>query len=157
AAAVAGRHAEHGVGRQVGIQGAQAVCSPRADGRVRAALADVPAGVPLQLGAVVVVGRPQRADDGKVIGAGADVLPPVGDGEAGLAVLLEAGVQAHELAAAAVGGVGGDDVLDARVGEDVLVGRRVDALAGVLVQLGLDVEALDVADAAAEEDPDDVL
>src|SRR5262249_13501569 len=102
AAAVAGGAAEHAVLRQVGVEGAQAVGHPRADGRV-GALADVPAGVPLQLGAVVVVGRPQRADDGDVVGAGACVLPPVADGEAGLAVLLVAGIEAHEDAAAAVG------------------------------------------------------
>src|SRR5215468_10931539 len=49
----------------------------------------------------------------------------------------------------------GDDVLEARVGEDALVGGAVDGLACVLRQLRLGVETLDVADAAAAEDPDD--
>ena len=42
------------------------------------------AGVELQLGAVVVVGRPHRADDGEVVDALADVRPPVADLDAAL-------------------------------------------------------------------------
>src|SRR5262249_2329188 len=112
ATAVAGRHAEDGILWQGLVERAQAVADPRADGRV-GALADVPARVPLELGAVVIVGGPQGANHGEVVGTAADVLPPVGDHEAGLAVLLPAGVQAHELFAAAVGGVGADEALEA--------------------------------------------
>ena len=146
AAAIAGRLAQHDVLRQVLVERAQAVGDPRADRGMRP-FADVPAGVELELGAVVVVGRPERADDGDVVGARADVLPPVADLQAALAVLPEARVQAHQDLAAAVRRVGRDHVFQLRRVEDVLVRRAVDRLAGVIVQLGLGVEALDVADA----------
>src|SRR5262249_12789407 len=107
AAAVAGRRAPDAAFWQGGVARAQAGADPGADRRVRP-LADVPAGVPLQLGAVVVVAGPQRADDGEVVGALSDVLPPVGDGETAFAVLLVARVKPHEHAAAAVRRVGGD-------------------------------------------------
>src|SRR5204862_2355 len=59
AAAIAGRRAEYDILRQVLVESAQAIVDPRADGRI-SSFADMPAGVPLQLGAVVVVGGPQR-------------------------------------------------------------------------------------------------
>src|SRR5262249_41156040 len=149
-----GGPAQHAVLRQVGVERTQAVGGPRADGRVRAALADVPARVPLQLRPVVVVRGPQRTHHGDVIGTRPDVFPPVGHHQPAFAVLLVAGFEAHQHFAPAVRGVGGDHVLDARVGEDALVGGGIDGLAGVPVQFGLHVEALDVADAAAQEDPD---
>ena len=116
AAAVAGRLAEDDVLRQVLVERAQAVADPRADGR-EGPLADVPAGVQLELGPVVVVGRPQRADHGDVVGARADVLPPVADRQAALAVA--AGSRCSGPSArlpAAVARVAGDDVLAAAPG-----------------------------------------
>ena len=50
-----------------------------------------------------------------------------------------------------------DDVLHTRIGEDLLVRCGIDRLTGVLVQLGLHVKALDMADPAAKEDPNDIL
>ena len=43
------------------------------------ALEDVTARVELQLGGVVVVGRPHRANDGHVVDAAGEMRPPVGD------------------------------------------------------------------------------
>src|SRR5439155_8435504 len=138
AAAVAGRGAEHDVLGQVLVEGAEAVTGPAADGRERS-LADVPAGVELELRPVVVVAGPERADHGEVVGARADVLPPVGDLEAALAVAAEAGAEAHEDLAVAVLGVAGDDTT-AVAGEGTLVGRVGETLAGVLGEFGLGVE-----------------
>jgi hypothetical protein len=143
--------------REVLVQRREAVGGPGADGGEGAALAGVAAVLEGELGAVVVVDRPQRADDGDVIGAGlADLLEPIADEQAALTVGLVAGVQRHEQLAIAVGGVGADDVLvDAGGIEDGFERRVIDGLAGILVEGGLDVEGFDVGDAAAEEDPDD--
>ena len=156
AATIAGRLAQDDVLRQVFVERAQSVGNPRAD-RGMGTLADVPAGVELELGAVVVVRGPERADDRDVVGTRADMPPPVADLEPALAVFLEAGVQTHQDLAAAVRRVARNDVFQPLRVEDVLVRRRVDRLAGESIELGLGVEALDVADAAAEEDPDDRL
>ena len=59
---------------------------PRAERR-ELAVEHVPAGVELRLGAVVVVGRVHRADDGDVVDAVADVRQPVADLDAALAAL----------------------------------------------------------------------
>ena len=157
AAAVAGRRAEDDVLRQVLVERAQAVADPRADGRERA-FARMPAGVPGELRAVVVVDGPQRADDGEVVGARADVLPPVADLQAALAVLLVAGVAAPmSTLRLPCDGLTPTTSLSFSGSRTSLYGVSSIDLAGVLVQLRLDVEALDVADAAAEEDPDDRL
>ena len=131
AATIAGRLAEHDVLRQVLVERAQTVGNPGAD-RGMSPLADVPAGVELELGAVVVVGSPERADHGEVVGTRADVLPPVADLQPALAVFPEAGVQAHQDLAAAVRRVARDDVFELLRVEGVLVGRAVDRLAGVI-------------------------
>ena len=117
----------------------------------------VPARVELKLGTVVVVGSPERADDRDVVGTRADVLPPVANLQPALAIFLEARVQAHQDLAAAVHRVGRDNVFQLLRVQDVFVGRAVDRLARESIQLGLGVEALDVADAPAEKDPDDRL
>src|SRR5205823_6727212 len=78
AAAIAGRHAQDDVLRQILIERAEAVRRPRADRRIRA-FPWMPARVPRELGAVVVVDGPERADHGQVVSARADVLPPVAD------------------------------------------------------------------------------
>src|SRR5439155_584778 len=108
AAAIAGRRAEHDVLRQILIERAEAVIDPRANGRERA-FADMAAGVPRELSAMVVVIGPKRAYDGDVVRAFADVPPPVGDHEARLAVLAIASVEAHECVAIAVRRIAGDD------------------------------------------------
>ena len=118
-------------------------------------LADVPAGVELELGAMVVVRSPERADDRDVVGTRADVLPPVADLEPALAVFPEAGVQTHQDSATSMRRVARDNVFQLLRVEGVLVGCRVDRLARESSQLGLGVEALDVADATTEKDPDD--
>src|SRR5207248_2929388 len=117
--------------------------------------ADMPAGMPLELGAMVVVGSPQGADDRDVVRAGAHMPPPVGDQEPTFAMALVAGVEPHEDAAAAMGRVGGHDVAQPLGIESIAIGSVVDRLAGVAIELRLDIEALDVANAAAQENPDD--
>ena len=159
AAAVGDRRAHHHELRQVVVERAQAVADPRAD-RGKDSFEHVPAGVELQLGAVIVVGRPHRADDGQVVDARADVRPPVADLDPGLAPLAIADLKRIEhLANVAVGVVGHHD--PHVVGELVLEGlgeRRLgDRLARVSIQGGLGIEALQVAGAADHEQPDDVL
>ena len=68
AAAVGDRRAQDDELRQVVVERAEAVVDPRADRRERP-FEHVPAGVELELGAVVVVGGPHRADDGDVVDA----------------------------------------------------------------------------------------
>ena len=119
AAAVGDRRAQHDELRQVVVERAQAVVDPRAD-RGELPFEHVPAGVELQLGAVVVVGGPHRADDGEVVDAAAEVRPPVADLQPALPALLEADLQGIELVAnVAVGVVRHDDpqVLADELGE----------------------------------------
>ena len=132
---------------------------PRAERRV-VAVEDVMAGVELVLGGVVVVRDPDRAHDGQVINAAADARPPVADLNAALAALAVADLQGvnprHEGARPA--GEVADVLAVIRRFEDGLgVGRFVDGLAGVLVEGGFGVEALQVAGAAEHEQPDDRL
>ena len=118
--------------------------------------ARVASGLPGELGAVVVVDGPERAHHRQVVRASADVLEPIADHEAGLAVGLVAGLQRHDDLAVAVGRVRADDVF-ALGREHAGVRRLGDRFAGVPGELRLHVEAFDVAHAAAEEDPDDRL
>src|SRR5262249_24575140 len=128
---------------------------PRANGRKRP-FEHVPAGVELQLRAVVVVAGPERADDGDLVDAFGDVRPPVADLDARFAPLLETGLQRVELRLHLV--LAGDDLADVfleeRGVERRLVRRLRDRLAGVLGQGGFRVEAFDVAGAADHEQPD---
>src|SRR5436305_1884238 len=94
--AVAGRAAKDDELRQVVAQCPQAIVNPGAD-RWMEALEDVPAGVELQLGGVIVVGRPHRAHDGEVVGTLAEARPPVAEFHAILAALREADLQWIEL------------------------------------------------------------
>ena len=70
----------------------------------------VPAGVKLQLGAVVVVDGPERPHDGEIVGAHADVTEPVAHHQAASAVGLVAGLQRHDDLAVAVGRVAAEHV-----------------------------------------------
>ena len=103
AAAIGDRRAhDHELG-QVVVERAQPVVDPRAD-RGELPLEHMPAGVELQLGAVVVVGRPHRADHRDIVDAGAQVRPPVADLDPGLAALAIADLKRIErLANVAVG------------------------------------------------------
>ena len=116
----------------------------------------MPARVPGELGPVIVVVGPQRPDHGNIVRAFADVPPPVSHEQAALAVALIAGVEPHEHPAIAVGRVAVDDVLPLR-SHHVAIGCVANGPAGKAIEFGLDVEALNVADAAAQEDPDDRL
>src|SRR5262245_1467800 len=155
AAAIAGRLSEDDILRQVLIQRSEPIGDPRTDRR-KCPLARMPAGVPGELSAVVVVIGPERADDSDIVGALADVPPPIRDHEPALPVTPVARVEAHEHVAIAVRRVAGDDVAALEF-EHAAMRRVRNRLAGVAIQLRLDVEAFDVADAAAEEDPDDGL
>ncbi len=68
---------------------------PRADRR-ELTLEHVPASVELKLGAMIVVGRPHRADDGDLVDARADVRPPVADLDSGLAAFGRADLKRIE-------------------------------------------------------------
>ena len=92
AAAIGQRSAQHDELRQVLVQRAQAVVNPRADRR-KIAVEHVAAGVKLQLGAVIDVVGPHRANDREVVDARADVRPPIADFDAAFAALLEADLQ----------------------------------------------------------------
>ena len=96
AAAVGDGRAQDDELRQVVVERAQAVVDPRADGR-EIPLEHVAAGVELELGAVVVVGGPHRADDGDVVDAVAQVGPPVADLDPALAALPEADLHRVDL------------------------------------------------------------
>src|SRR5205814_8235070 len=69
------------------------------------------------------------------------------------AVGFESGLQRHDHFAVSVFWIPADDVLALRR-QHVFERRLFDGLAGVLVQLGLHVEAFDVADSSAERIPD---
>ena len=119
---------------RLSLSDAEAVVDPGAERR-ELAVEHVPAGVELRLGAVVVVGRVHRADDGDVVDALADVRQPVADLDAALAVLLEADLQRVELVPLlAVGVVDDDDAgqLELLGVLRVLERRLGDRLAGVL-------------------------
>src|SRR5262249_37064330 len=78
--------------RQVLVERPQAVVNPRADDRL-SLIEGVPAGVHLELSAVVVVGRVYRADEGDVIDAAGQVRQPIADFHAALAMALEADLE----------------------------------------------------------------
>ena len=82
--------------RQVVVERAESVVHPGAERR-ELAVEHVPAGVELRLGAVIVVGRVHRADDGDVVDAASHVRHPVAHLDAALAVLPEADLQRIEL------------------------------------------------------------
>jgi hypothetical protein len=84
---------------------------PGADGRV-AAIEQVAAGEELQLGAVVVVGREHRADDGDVVDAAAQVRPPVAECDPALPALLEADLRGIDPGLVLVDDVVGDLLAD---------------------------------------------
>src|SRR5438105_3367859 len=85
AAAVAGRRAEHDILRQILIQRTKPITDPGANGR-KGAFARMPARVPGELRAVVVVDGPEGPDDSEVVGTGSDVFPPVSNFQTALAV-----------------------------------------------------------------------
>ena len=132
AAAIGDRRAQDDEAGQVVVERAQAVVDPRADRR-ELALEHVPAGVELELGAVVVVGGPHRADDGDVVDAVADVRPPVADLDAALAALAVADLQRIERGLGVVQPLDelADVLLEKWRVEDVRVRRFLDRLAGV--------------------------
>ncbi len=152
-AAVRQRRAQDHELRQVGVERAQAVMNPRADRR-KGPLQRMPAGMELKLGAVVIVGRPHRADHGDVVNAVADVGPPIADGNAGLTTLAVADLERiHLLADVAIGIVRHDDanVAGQGIGQGVAVRGLGDGPAVQTVQLRLGIEAFHVAGAADHE------
>ena len=125
-----------------------------------AAVQEMAAGQKLHLGAVVVVGRVHRADDGDVVDTPAQVRPPVADLDAALPARFETDLERVDLGLLLVDDVVRNllaHVLDVGRVQDGLVRRLGDRLAGVLVQLGLGVEALEMTDPAAHHQPDHAL
>jgi hypothetical protein len=130
-----------------------------ADGREEA-LEDVPAGVELELGRVVVVGGPHRAHHRQAVHAAGQVRPPVADLDAALALLPEADLQRIQLAQQRprrAGEVADVLAIIGRFDNRLAKGRGIDGLAGVPVEGRLGIEGLDVADAALHEQPHDAL
>ena len=116
-------------------------------------LTRMPARLPGQLRAMIVVEGPQGSDHGKVVGALADMLEPVAHHQAALAVRPTPGLQRHEGLAIPVRRVAADNVFPF-VFLDLPIRRLCDGLARVFIQLGFDIETFDVADAATQENPD---
>src|SRR5688572_16388243 len=81
---------------------------------------------------------------------------PIAHHEAGFAVLFIAALQRHNRFPISVFGIGADDVLSLG-GKDMLIGRFLDRLAGVFVQLRLHIEAFEVTHPAAKKDPNHTL
>ena len=87
---------------------------------------------------VVALLAPEGADDGDIVDHAADMGEPVGDGDAGFAVVLEGAEAGNHRAL--------------HLGDVVAKANGIDELAGVLVALR--VERVDVADATAHEEED---
>ena len=155
AAAVACRSSQNDKLREVFIQRPKAVGGPAPDGWV-GAFAYMPAGLKCQLRAVVVINRPEAADNGEVIRAGPDFLEPITHFKPAFPVALIARLQRHDNLAVSMIWV---PRLDFRADffrvKDIRVRGFIDGLAGVLVELWFDIKALEVRDASAEKDPDD--
>src|SRR5438105_675054 len=92
AATIGQRRSQHDELRQVIVQRAKAVMRPGAD-RGKVAINAVAARMELKLCAMIAVFGPHRADNGEVIGAIADVRPPVADFDPALAALAVADLQ----------------------------------------------------------------
>ncbi len=146
---------------QVLVERAQAVVGPAAEARLGLVEA-VPAGVDLVLGRVVVVGRPQVADEDEVIDTAGEVRPPIGDRDSRAAMAPPADLHGVDDRV----DIADVDLLGRHRAEAGAVQRRVERVgqrraverqAGVAIQRGLGVERLDVAVSAREEDPDDRL
>ena len=105
---------------------------------------------------MVVINRPEAADNGEVIRAGADFLEPVTHFQTTFPVALIARLQRHDDLAISMIWV---PRLDFRADffrvKDIRVRGFIDGLAGVLVELWFDIKALEVRDASAKKDPDD--
>ncbi len=113
--------------------------------------------MPGELGAVIVMHRPEGADHGQVVGARADVRPPVAHLQTTLPVFLMPGAESHQDLSAAVGRVAGQNILQLFGFQDLLIRSIFDALSGIFVESRLGIKALHVADAAAQKYPDDRL
>src|SRR5258706_47716 len=72
--------------------------------------ANVTASLERKLRAMIIVEGPERANHREVVGAFADVLEPIADDEAALAVVLVAGLQRHNDLAIAVRRIPADDI-----------------------------------------------
>src|SRR5689334_23140318 len=110
AAAIARRHTQNHILRQILIHSAQPVAHPRAEGWMLQ-LAWVPAGLPCELCAVIVVNCPKRPDHGEVVRAFTDMPEPVADHETGLSVGLVACLQGHDQLAVPMRRIPANDVL----------------------------------------------
>ena len=95
AAAVTCRCSQNDKFREVFIERPKAVGGPAPDGWV-GAFAYVPAGLKCQLRAVVVINRPEAADNGEVIRTGANFLKPVTHFQTAFTVALIARLQRHD-------------------------------------------------------------
>jgi len=116
--------------------------------------------VKLQLGGMVVVGGPHRADERDVVDPLPDMRPPVAQFQAALAALLETdlqGIQCWHQIARHAGEVPHVVAVEGRIEDGALVGRFVDRLAGVFIQRGLGIETLDMTRPAEHEVPDHAL
>src|SRR5690349_7864762 len=116
--------------------------------------ANVTSGLERQLRSMIVIQRPERTNHRQVICTFPDILEPIAHHEAALAVALEPRLQGHDYFAVSVRGIAANDVgIDLFWIQYALVGRLVDRLARVLVQLRLDIKTFQVAHASAKKNP----
>ena len=129
---------------------------PAADSRERP-FQRVPPGKELKLRPVIVVRGPARTDQSQIVGAVAQVRPPVADPQPGFAALLIPDLHRKNLRVNLV--QPGNDLAEVFFQvlrfERLLVRRLADGLASVLVQLRLRVERLHLAGPTDHEQPDD--
>ena len=145
--------------RQVLVQRPQSPGDPGSKGRYTF-IKHVPTGNKLNLSAVIIVRRPHRPNERDVVSTTANVRKPVADLDAAFSVLPEPNLQRVQLVALLAVGIVHDDnahLLQLFGILDALERRVIDRLSGVLCQLGLRIEALHMADAAAHKEQDYVL
>ncbi len=144
---------------QVLVERSQPPRGPGAD-RGEAAVEHVPARVELDLCAVIVVGRPHRADDGQIVDAAAHVREEIAHRNAALAAGAKLRLQGkNHVPLLAVGVVDDDDphLLQLFGVLDALVRCRANRLPRVAINLGLGIKRLEMTEPTPHEEPDDVF
>src|SRR6185436_599741 len=98
-------------------------------------LARMPARLPGELRAVIVMNRPERTHHGDIISAFADMLEPIANDKPALAVGAEVCLQRHDRLAISMRWIAADNILSL-VLQHTGVRRVRDGLARILVELG---------------------
>ena len=131
-------------------------CTDRRSGRIESMFA----GMELNLGPVIVVGRPHRANYRDIIDTAADVREPVAHLDTALPILPESGLERiDDVSLLPVGVIDHDDpdILQPLGILDMRIGRLGDRLSPELREERLRIKALHVAHATSPEEPDHLL